>query len=1173
MLVLFKPWRSGTQLKSVEQTWNTAFETYELSERHSAVIKNFNLRYECLDARDDFRAEMAKDAGNPGLHPMFDDNITGAALMDLDADCDDYSADDYGITSTDLPNFIHGVSYKRKLVKAAKISRIMGDRGCKWSTPVEALADTSNIPSEIIATHHSPGQWKETVATLRQTILDARQSTNQGKNPITAKYSKRYVNQVEFLTRAHLQKQQNSGNETDKVNDISDIVALEFGLNKEQERAYRIIVQHTQSPLPDQLRMYIGGMGGTGKTQVLKAVMKYFDSKEESHRMIRVAPTGTASSLVKGSTYHFMFGINEFASGEVSKKTLGEVKARLQGIEYIFFDEVSMLSCADLYKISARLAMCTNNADLPFGGMNVIFAGDFAQLPPVIGGENSSLYRPDNGMYATSNKAQGSALGKAIWHQVVTVVILRENMRQKVQTPEDARLRQALANMRYKACTAADISFLRSRVCNTRPGAPDITSAQFRNTSIITGLNVHKDEFNRIGSVRFAVETGQELTHFYSDDSITDAPASSARTKKKAKTVKLTGHLQRQLWESKPSDTNKHIPGKLSICKGLPMMIRYNMATELSITKGQECTVYSWVEGIGSVGQPVLETLFVRLINPPSSVSIPGLPENVVPLVRSSQSVTCFLPDDSTLSINRTQIEIIPNFAMTDYCSQGKTRPVNPVDLTNCRSHQSYYTALSRSASSEGTVLLPDFTDPHLTAFDPKKIQGGCSGHLRQEFRELELLDHITLMMYEGTLSMKVHGDRRYDLIERFQLQYGKVFVPPLVEKSIKWSLIDPMQPSECSTFEWDVKKMTHVPVGMDGSSARLADTARTSATQDTIIHPPYKAVPDAADRYPVDKKVTPMKHPGKRKARTSDNAHPSASSVATENSNRLPVPAGPLYPSAMYPTGPDERRVPIGCAWASNSCPYDVVLFILINIWKRDPAVFTDGFSDMNEDWMGTLASSLSDHHKGVYSVEQVRDFLRRKLHRSFPEVFVYSRETSASAIVERWFKQSTPVSVIGNRCDNGHEKDTYTSHFCGLTPIVHELNGVHSVREYASNMQNGYEYQACVMCYAPSFRFRRFIYRPIVLPVHVEDLNIFPDSQLVLPVVGIDRTYELIGAVYYGEHHFTSRYVDRQRVVWYNNSIVHRRNCVKEGHLNDMDLRTLPDGRKATIYFYVLL
>ncbi|KDR65414.1 hypothetical protein GALMADRAFT_81911, partial [Galerina marginata CBS 339.88] len=45
-----------------------------------------------------------------------------------------------------------------------------------------------------------------------------------------------------------------------------------------------------------------------------------------------------------------------------------------------------MLNCHELYAISSRLADLANVHDKPFGGMNMIFAGDFAQLPPV-GGE------------------------------------------------------------------------------------------------------------------------------------------------------------------------------------------------------------------------------------------------------------------------------------------------------------------------------------------------------------------------------------------------------------------------------------------------------------------------------------------------------------------------------------------------------------------------------------------------------------------------------------------------------------------------------------------------------------------------------------------------------------------------------------------------------------------
>ena len=73
---------------------------------------------------------------------------------------------------------------------------------------------------------------------------------------------------------------------------------------------------------------------------------------------------------------------------------------------------------------------------------------------------------------------------------------------------------------------------------------------------------------------------------------------------------------------------------------------------------------------------------------------------------------------------------------MTDYGSQGKTRPNNPVDLQHSNSHQSYYTCLSCSACANGTLIIQ--------SFQPSVITGGCSGWLRQEFRDLELLDEIT---------------------------------------------------------------------------------------------------------------------------------------------------------------------------------------------------------------------------------------------------------------------------------------------------------------------------------------------------------------------------------------------------------------------------------------------
>ncbi len=118
--------------------------------------------------------------------------------------------------------------------------------------------------------------------------------------------------------------------------------------------------------------MYIGGMGGTGKTQVLKALVHFFEQQKESHQIMIVAPTGSAAALLGGSYLSFAFGINERA--EVSNDS-SRVMTCLTGVDYVFLEEVSMLSAYDMHKISAKLEEILGIKDKPFGGLNMIFAG------------------------------------------------------------------------------------------------------------------------------------------------------------------------------------------------------------------------------------------------------------------------------------------------------------------------------------------------------------------------------------------------------------------------------------------------------------------------------------------------------------------------------------------------------------------------------------------------------------------------------------------------------------------------------------------------------------------------------------------------------------------------------------------------------------------------------
>jgi len=50
-----------------------------------------------------------------------------------------------------------------------------------------------------------------------------------------------------------------------------------FQLNREQQRAYQIIVNHSVVQSGEQPLMYLGGIAGTGKSQVIKALAHFFE--------------------------------------------------------------------------------------------------------------------------------------------------------------------------------------------------------------------------------------------------------------------------------------------------------------------------------------------------------------------------------------------------------------------------------------------------------------------------------------------------------------------------------------------------------------------------------------------------------------------------------------------------------------------------------------------------------------------------------------------------------------------------------------------------------------------------------------------------------------------------------------------------------------------------------
>jgi len=1126
MLTLFKPWRTGKDLKLKEQSWDKCFVAHKFTKRQVEIMKYFNVRYECLDARDDYSAKRV--SGGSGISYQWAtadildelDDLHDSELVTMGADFE-LGAEYEGIERDVL--CVPGSRGRVRQNEMQSAERTMKAAGwldqCEDGLPEVGLLELPEY-------EQSSKAWRAAVLAKKQAILSERKEhlpTNVKSN-CASSYK---PNLVEVVDKRYIDCTFEHVSKADKEL-VADTIS-KYRLNAEQERAFRIIANHAMMENTEKLRMYLGGMGGTGKSQVIKAIMHFFGERKENHRFLVVAPTGAAAALLNGSTYHSVLGIND---GEfISANSLAQIRARLDGVDYIFLDEVSMLSCRDLYKISAQAAKARGIHDEPFGGINFIFAGDFAQLPPARSG--SPLYSGSIGTQVHSGQTidgQESAIGKALWHQVTTVVILRQNMRQAKQTPEDAMLRTALENMRYKSCTPEDIAFLRTRIAGKGPNDPKLAQKRFRNVSIITARNAQRDMINELGCERFAVENNQNLETFYSIDRWKNPDNKRQRGSRPnknlidpvRKTNVISPHLQRILWEQPPASSNKHVAGKLTLCVGLPVMLKHNDATECCITKGAEANVVSWQTTKGPEGQVVLDTLFVKLKDPPKTVKIDGLPENVVPITRHTTATMCSFPNDDEISLTRDQVLVLPNFAMTDYSSQGRTRPDNVVDLNSCRTHQSYYTCLSRSASAAGTIIVQ--------GFDPKIITGGASGHLRQEFRELEVLDEITRLRYEGKLSDSITGNRRNVLIRQFQGWKGTDYVPQNVHDSIRWSDRDPLDLLNIVTdTPWHIVEKG----GNKNKKFRNAklDTIGFVAAKGSIPVPLMKRKHDSLDEVQNTKKAK----------------------VVEDLSGDVEGPQGLIWDGENY------------------SCAYDSVITILLAIWSSEPAKWKGQFKDMNMV-MNVLATGFYRASENRGTLESARNRVRHLLHQRSPGLFPYGQVgTPVSEMTEQLLRSDNAIASSWLRCvdcenENSLNIDLQTcviqcSEYCECTIsmcLQKKFRDCHPRRK-------------CVHCDGDIDKVMRFNIIPKLLVFSVFDASVRVSKKISFRDGDSMIVFSLKGIVYFGDFHYTAR-VCVGGSVWFHDGMSTGRDCTYEKRLNeftDVELSTC-NGKTLSLVFY---
>jgi hypothetical protein len=210
--------------------------------------------------------------------------------------------------------------------------------------------------------------------------------------------------------------------------------------------------------------VFLTGKAGTGKTTFLRRIMQSTHKKA-----VIVAPTGIAAINAGGVTIHSFFQLPfgayvpqdlkleerpfHFRLSEphnlMREMRLHDRKRQLmRELELLIIDEVSMLRADVLDAMDKVLRIVRRNAQMPFGGVQVLFIGDLLQLPPVVSDQEwEVLSRFYKSMYFFD--------ARVLQQQAPLYIELTTIYRQ-----EDARFIALLNHLRNNTITPEDVELL-----------------------------------------------------------------------------------------------------------------------------------------------------------------------------------------------------------------------------------------------------------------------------------------------------------------------------------------------------------------------------------------------------------------------------------------------------------------------------------------------------------------------------------------------------------------------------------------------------------------------------------------------------------------------------------------------------------------------------------------
>jgi len=217
--------------------------------------------------------------------------------------------------------------------------------------------------------------------------------------------------------------------------------------------------------LKEESNICICGIAGTGKSQVIAQILSRSTGlgKYTEEQIGVCASTGTAASLLDGSTIHSLLGLGPITASTSMEDVFGRIYGqretirRIKKLRLLIIDEISMVQSGVLRVVRAVLEKFCQEGR-PYGGVRIVAVGDMKQLPPVVVRGSDDTDAEFKAKVSAAWPFSGDQWEVLKFKYVVLDVVVRT---------DDRQLQQIICNVSNEMISAEDMLALNSRKRDT----------------------------------------------------------------------------------------------------------------------------------------------------------------------------------------------------------------------------------------------------------------------------------------------------------------------------------------------------------------------------------------------------------------------------------------------------------------------------------------------------------------------------------------------------------------------------------------------------------------------------------------------------------------------------------------------------------------------------------